>query len=792
MKTWIAAAMLFGALPAVTGAQRLGAPPATLETTYKTEHEWAVGATAADIAEMGAAYRKVRVEPEPPPAVLPWDPASPELRSFTSRQFRLPPPGPLPRRRIVDQYGSLAHLSAAAIVRSSAAVSAALRQDMADYRTHESAAMVLAAFGLRESADDLTDVRWVLNRMTAHLAVAEFGRTPGASVTPATPDGELARVAFLALSNRIASGLAALDAIADRPNDPAFAAWRRALRWRLTHDWRGGAVPADGLRIEKLEYFRARRKTLNTVRAGQELTDLKEPAAADFARIVQSRAFGVEDGRQIVEPTLGAELAELAEVYRLMHQRDLPSSLPASIVNARAGRLMTADGPQVVPWGAWAEFFQRHIGMYIGEIDRFYRDMLGLPSGADELKAKADALFSDWMLFPVASTKRTKGRGTEADLRYINRAIDLAYAAPELVNYDYWGFLSTGANYEPVSRGMPSRTAWFVPATPAVPYEAGLRARDGLGRIALPALEALVAEATSDVSLQARALQPRPNNQALVSTIVAWFKTRAQFDLYAIDAVTDWARTLDEQMAWREQGCALSVQQCLSLASLLVWAGNDARAVVEYERAFRNPALDNVRMSNTSRWLVDYYERSGQLERAYDLAQRSAAAYSATGLVTLAQLYERRGRLDEAERLYMDVNLRYQRTTADLAGFLYRQAVVAGRSAYLERWRAVETGLFPNGLRKVPDTMREQPAKGVSVYEDSSTSRRVRLQAGDIIVGVDGFVVEDKEQYEAIVAFSMAGVRHKLTAWRGVLFTVELPENHGMVLEDHPLRGWIK
>jgi S1-C subfamily serine protease len=88
--------------------------------------------------------------------------------------------------------------------------------------------------------------------------------------------------------------------------------------------------------------------------------------------------------------------------------------------------------------------------------------------------------------------------------------------------------------------------------------------------------------------------------------------------------------------------------------------------------------------------------------------------------------------------------------------------------------------------------MREQPAKGVSVYEDSSTSRRVRLQAGDIIVGVDGFVVENKEQYEAIVAFSMAGVRHKLTAWRGVLFTVELPENHGMVLEDHPLRGWIK
>src|SRR5262249_43857050 len=148
--------------------------------------------------------------------------------------------------------------------------------------------------------------------------------------------------------------------------------------------------------------------------------------------------------------------------------------------------------------------------------------------------------------------------------------------------------------------------------------------------------------------------------------------------------------------------------------------------------------------------------------------------------ITLAQLYERRNRLDEAERLYMEVNLRYQRSAEELAGFLYRQAIVAGRAQYLTRWQAVETGLFPNGMRKVPDAMREQPAKGVFVYEDSPTSRRVRLQAGDIIVAVDGWMVEDKEQYDAIIAFSMAATRHKLTAWRGVLFTVELPEAHGM------------
>ena len=34
--------------------------------------------------------------------------------------------------------------------------------------------------------------------------------------------------------------------------------------------------------------------------------------------------------------------------------------------------------------------------------------------------------------------------------------------------------------------------------------------------------------------------------------------------------------------------------------------------------------------------------------------------------------------------------------------------------------------------------------------------------------------------------------KHKLTAWRGVLFTVGIPTNHGMTLKTHPLQGWIE
>ena len=95
----------------------------------------------------------------------------------------------------------------------------------------------------------------------------------------------------------------------------------------------------------------------------------------------------------------------------------------------------------------------------------------------------------------------------------------------------------------------------------------------------------------------------------------------------------------------------LSAQQCLRLAALLAAGGDEAAAAAEYERAFKDPALDAVMMSNSSRWLVEYYERNRQLDRALDLAERSAHVGSRPGLTTLARLYERRGRLDEARLL---------------------------------------------------------------------------------------------------------------------------------------------
>jgi hypothetical protein len=191
---------------------------------------------------------------------------------------------------------------------------------------------------------------------------------------------------------------------------------------------------------------------------------LREPPAVDFGRILQSRPFGVEDGQQFVADGLLGEIGELAYVYEQLHHRQLTKELPAGIVNVRAGRLLAGGDPQVIPWGAWAEFTQRHIGQSIDKIDHLYRGQLGTPERADELKATLDATLGHLTLYPVASVARTKGKkGREADLRYINQAIDVAVRSPELVTLDYWKFMEQGSNYEPIRRGMPAMKTWFAP-----------------------------------------------------------------------------------------------------------------------------------------------------------------------------------------------------------------------------------------------------------------------------------------------------------------------------------------
>ncbi|HUQ89290.1 MAG TPA: hypothetical protein VM096_17145 [Vicinamibacterales bacterium] len=764
-------------------SRTLGGAAAAVETPYKSEQAWAVREIAADISEMArngkgdaAAFTE---------AIAPWHPEL--FETYAAEQLGTRGPSGSDESDPAGQHEDLLAMSVDAIIESSNAASSALMRDMKNPGAHEAAALTVAAFALRESAEGLSDTRWALNRITAHLAMAQALRDG----EPPSVDGQLAAAALFALTDRHKTALATLDAVP--ASTPAAAAWQRALRMRVTQDWKMLSEPAIATRLEKLEYFRARRATLRRTRAGQDLEDLGEPIAADFARIAAGRSLGVDDGNDFIYEGLINEVTEMKHVYWQVHKRQLSKMIPADIANERAGRLLAHGDPQVIPWGAWAEFGNRHVGMWAMKTDYHLRHMQGSPQEADDTKRSLDIQYGDWTMYPVASMGRTKGqRGTEADLSQIDKAIAVAIRAPELVSFDYWSFIENGSNYEPVQRGMPKRKTWFISGSADVPYDIGHRAEFMIGALKPVDVEALMDETRHNDMLLSRVAQRYRSNEDLTAKVRELAGARVAYDMWAIESAVNAARDADDRIALQRQACELAVGQCLELASELA-ANDEAAGAAEYEKAFSNPALDAVTMTYSSRWLVQYYERTNQSAKATALAKRSAAVGSSRGMQTLALLYEQRGQLAEADRAFSAVAERYPDCcTPILAAFLYRQAVVAKNPDYLARWKAIEHETFSNGLQPMAVDVKGRPANGVFVEKDSYWSRKAGLQAGDIIIGVDGFKVENVDQLDTVMWFKPQAKTYQLTAWRGVLITSEIPTNHRMTLKTHPLKGWIE
>ena len=120
-----------------------------------------------------------------------------------------------------------------------------------------------------------------------------------------------------------------------------------------------------------------------------------------------------------------------------------------------------------------------------------------------------------------------------------------------------------------------------------------------------------------------------------------------------------------------------------------------------------------------------------------------------------------------------------------MAGFLYRRAVTNNDETYVLRWMQVRNRLFPTGLVREATTMAAAPAVGVVLQNQNAQSYDAGLRKGDIIVGVDGWRVETKEQFDAVWQFDDQRSKHRVTVWRGALQTTELAEGHDLSLTTY-------
>jgi len=782
----------------------LGGPTAALEGRFAKEEAWIVDEIVRDVTEMSAypsAAGTVTIEssgdgtyrvsvagaaPFTAPIDLRDDLWSPAHFGAISRAALAASSSRRANESIAPIYPELLNFTPASLVAANATVSRSLAADMRNPSAHEAAALTLGVFAMRESAAKLSDTRWAINRMTAHLALA------GALRGDASPgvDGQLATSILWMLANHETRALQALDSVSSADRSDALDRWKRAIRVHLTEDRRPIANLADASPLERREYFRAYRATVPYTNGMAAVEQVGAAPTADSLRIVEAYGLGVEDG-DVLERALTAERAESDEVFQRMHGHAMGDW--AASLNARAGRLIGASGrPDVLPWGAWAEFAQRHIAMFVGRSDAYYRHTIGSEHRADTEKARLKRELGSLRVFPIATIFWTKGvGGGDADLGLINEAISSAVAAPELVPAAAWRILDDGSHYEPVRRSMPASSSWFVPPAPRAPYEAAARLRETHAPIVLATIDAMRRESPYDWDLAWQYLTMRFGMHPPAEDVRHAFGPRLEYDERALE----WARTFapddaEVRIGLARTSCELSAAQCIALGSELAAVKREEEAAAAYERAFADSSLDAVGLSNWSGWLVSYYYRHGRLRSALDLADRAASTGAAVGLNTKGYLYERLGRVREAEALFRDAAVHYK-NWAQLLGFYYRAVNVRHQTEFDEAWKLALARVFPDGLVRVT-TNEAQPAHGLVVVKDNARSRAAGLQAGDIIVGLEGWNVDNIEQYYAINAFPES--EHvTLTAWRGHLFSVaaDAPNRlFGIQFRTYPIHGW--
>jgi tetratricopeptide (TPR) repeat protein len=429
--------------------------------------------------------------------------------------------------------------------------------------------------------------------------------------------------------------------------------------------------------------------------------------------------------------------------------------------------------------------------MLIGSADAYWRHKVGLNVRAEQSAAELDTALETLTMFAAATTFRTKGAGNgDADLQHLPEAISAGADAPELFTAFVWEWLERASNYEPVREAMPLRVRWFMRPSPRMPYDAGNRVKLAGHALTAEEMTVLGTAAPFDYALGVASLDARFGTKAPLPEIQSTFGRRLGYDLRAIDyAIEHIAET--DGLELREWACNINPTHCSALGAVFARLNREDEAAASYERAFADPTFDRVRLANESGWLVGYYQRNRQLERAVDLASTSAAIGSQPGLITAAHLFEDLGRFDDAEELYKQAYTRYD-DPSQLLGFYYRAVMVRKEPQYNEDWKSLAPAVFPEGLKDALVTLDAPPQSGVIIIKDNPNTIKHGIQSGDIIIGLEGFRVENLNQYYAINAF-FSKEQMKLTLWRGNLYTatIRVPNRlMGVQFRSYPIVGW--
>ena len=635
------------------------------------------------------------------------------------------------------------------IEKENQALSEDLEGDFSNPAMHEEAAVLVGAFTLREHSGDFYEIRSPLCRMTAHLAMAQLlagGRPPSVN-------GRVAEAMLFTLMNNQAAALEKLGGI--ETNDETVAQWVRTLQADNTGDYRPLAESKNLSPIERIAWFQAFVRSVDANLAWEKLAD-DEKLTPDFARIVNEEGYSVGTGHQLLRVSLPLELKEIAAVYKLSQGRDGTQKELAGKLNEMPGRCFVTNGNsgakvRVIGWGQWAMFFQRQLGHAIQHNFDFLEKEWGVPDEAQQFSANCDQAFGALRLYPFV--RRFNCTNEASYHSAVDDAFRVTVATPHLTPAECWNYLCYWGPAKEVYKPNPNPhlTEWHKhnppPGTaynplPRFDHRSLVERSDASVRIA-----AMHALAPYDHNISYNLIRTEYKKHPTYEQCQEVYKLVLPYATYAMAAV---AGTIQDQPDRYEElmsrAAAPDPARYYNLGNYFQARQMEDKAAKYFEKG-NELCSDSVSASYHASWLIKYYLKKGETQKAQSVADEAGEVYSAVGLDAKAEFLETMGKYAEAFEWYAKEEERYD-DSGPLMNFCLRYKAKTGDTRFDAELKSRVLKLFPKGIEKVGlKDFQSAPADGVLVKEENDLVSKAGMKTGNIIVAVNGIRVHNFAQY---------------------------------------------
>jgi hypothetical protein len=793
----------------VPPARTAASPASNFPHIVTTEEQWIVGETARDIAEMllfakagktdglnvmtklaGGSRQSYEIRAEYPGGSVQatlqrkdfiWSPAeyAPWAEKLQAALTLAPAAEPTNDRAILQ---TLTSPTPQVLRQESKRISEALTKAPLDAGLHEQAALVTAAFAMREAAGNFSDARRELCRITAHLAIAEALQPESTNAIRGFADAALQTIV-----GREAPALALLAKL-ENDNQPGAGAWKRALRIHNSTDWR--QVGPEPTLLEERETFFARAKNVNSAFAVRYFSDRQPVPVDDWRRIVLEVPFDVERGHMFAREAVEQEIASLQSDWTLFFGGELPDNALAKGFGEPRARSAAkgADGQEsisVLGWDLWSAQHQRHLCEGIQASIHFHRDLWGVDDYL-EVQDFARKNFSSLVLFPTL--ERELANDANATPGISQRVNKLLTDHPEMVPPAIWGHLRLPAKHGP-ALGIIAPEGWLNPPLPfGTSYNIWLLQDcvhlrpigDGDWWGTLTRL------APSDYDVLQTKLWSQYGNEPPVEATEATYAPIKDINLWALRKLAKVeANHSPLYLGTMKRLCELDPVRYFELGDYYVGENQPEQAVEAYQKGVEQ-SPDRVAMANECGWLVNYLDDHGQAEKALAIANEAAEVYSYDGLETMAKLQEKHGHFAEAKDYYQKIAERYGKGEP-LRHFLNRRPEFTAKAD--QAAAETEQQAFVATLTKVAMAdFKEPPVDGAVLTSTSPKATEAGLRVGDIIVALDGYRIRTGGQYIRVSGLT-EDPKMQLIVWNSAGYrevSAQVPGRHfDFVLRDY-------